>query len=79
MQIIIRGEMTIAQLRQTLYEKFKELEEDYGVQYFKGATLYTNPVNEFGEGVVLRNKCGQQVNKLQSNGPYKSAAEEFKI
>lgn len=71
--------MTLSQLRQALYEKFKELEDDYGGQYFKGATLYVNPTNELGEDIVLRNKHGQPVNKLLSNGPYKSAAEEFKI
>ncbi|MGX1018171.1 hypothetical protein AB7M33_000847 [Pseudomonas sp. Y3 TE3536] len=79
MQIIIRGEMTIAQLRQAFYEKLKELEEDYNVKHFKNATLYVNPVNEFGEEVVPRNRCGQSVNKLHSNGPYKSAADDYKI
>lgn len=79
MQIIIRGEMTIGQLRQAFYEKLKELEEVYNVKHFKNATLYVNPTNEFGEEVVPRNKSGQQVNKLHSNGPYRSAAEDYKI
>ncbi|MFZ6047346.1 hypothetical protein ACFW0H_14665 [Pseudomonas sp. CR3202] len=79
MQIIIKGEMTIAQLRQAFYEKLSELEQDYGVKHLKGATLYVTPVNEFGEEVVPRNRCGQPVNKLHSTGPYKSAADDFKI
>lgn len=79
MQIIIRGEMTMAQLRQAFFEKLKELEEDYNIKHFKTATLYVNPVNEFGEEVVPRNKLGHPVNKLHSNGPYKSAADDYKI
>lgn len=71
--------MTIAQLRQAFYEKLHELEVDYNVKHFKNATLYVNPVNEFGEEVVPRNRSGQQVNKLLSNGPYRSAAEDYKI
>lgn len=79
MQIIISGEMTIAQLRQALFEALKELEDDYNVKHFKNTTIYVNPVNEFGEEVVPRNRLGQQVNKLHSNGPYRSAADDYKI
>lgn len=78
MQIIIKGDMTMIQLRQALYEKIMELEE-FGIERFKGATLYVNPTNEFGEDVVLRNKYGQPVNKLFSHGPYRSCAEDYKI
>jgi len=79
MQIIIKGELTMTQLRQAFYEKLLELEEEFGVAHLKGATLYVNPINEFGEDVVLRNKYGQAVHKLFSQGPYRSSAEEFKI
>ncbi|MCY1456153.1 hypothetical protein D9M71_733520 [compost metagenome] len=79
MQITIRGEMTVSQLRQAFYEKLHELENDYNVKHLKNVTLYVNPINEFGEEVVPRNKLGQQVNKLHSNGPYRSAAEDYKI
>ncbi|VVN79336.1 hypothetical protein [Pseudomonas fluorescens] len=68
----------MTQLRQAFYEKLLELEE-LGVERFKGATLYVNPINEFGEDVILRNKYGQVVHKLFSHGPYRSSAEEFKI
>ncbi|AXM99094.1 hypothetical protein DVB73_20615 [Pseudomonas plecoglossicida] len=71
--------MTIAQLRQTLFEMLKDLEEGYNVKHFKNTTIYVNPVNELGEEVVLRNKLGQLVNKLHSNGPYRSAADDYKI
>ena len=79
MQIIIKGDMTMPQLRQAFYEKLLELGEEFGVEHLKGATLYINPINEFGEDVVLRNKYGQTVHKLFSHGPYRCSAEEFKI
>lgn len=69
----------MAQFRQAFYEKLLELEQDYGVKHLKYATIYVNPVNEFGEEVVPRNKLGHPVNKLHSNGPYKSAADDYKI
>lgn len=79
MQITLTGEMTIAQLRQAFYEKIKELEDGYNVRHLRNVTLYVNPINEFGEAVVPRNKLGQPVNKLHSNGPYRCAADEYKI
>lgn len=79
MQITIKGEMTLAEIRQVLYEKLNELEEDFAVRYSQGATLYVNPTNGFGDAVVPHNKFGAAVHKLHSNGPYKSAADEFKI
>lgn len=79
MQITIMGEMTIAEIRQALYEKLNELEEDLAVRYSRGATLYVNPTNGFGDPVVPHNKTGAAVKKLYSNGPYRSAADSYKI
>lgn len=79
MQITIKGEMTIAEIRQAIYEKLSELEDDFAIAYSKGATLYVNPTNGLGEEVVARTKQGKTVGKMSCNGPYRSAAEEFKI
>ena len=79
MQIKIKGEMTIPELCQVVVEKIREAEEDYGVRYSRGATLFINPTNGFGEEVMPRNKAGYIVNKLYSDGPYKSAADEYKL
>ena len=79
MQIKIKGEMTIAELCQAIFEKIQEAEEDYGVRYSRGATIFINPTNGFGEEIMPVNKSGRIVNKLYSNGPYKSAADEYKI
>lgn len=79
MQIHISGAMSLKQMKQTLFEKLAELEDEFAVQYAKGATLYFHPTDEVGEEVVLVNKSGRRVNKILTNGPYKSVAEEFQI
>jgi hypothetical protein len=79
MQIMIKGEMSIAEIRQALFEKLCELEEEFAVRYSQGATLYVNPTNGFGDEVVPHNKVGATVKKLLSTGPYRSAADEYKI
>lgn len=79
MQISVKGEMTIAELRQAIFEKLTELEEDFGVKHSRGATLYVNPTNGFGDNVEPRNRHGHSVEKLYSKGPYQSAADDFKV
>lgn len=79
MQITIRGEMTIADIRQAIYEKLHELEDDFAVHYSQGATLYVNPTDGKGQQVVPRTRDGRNVGKMQCNGPYRSAADEFKL
>jgi hypothetical protein len=46
--------MTIADIRQALFEQLHELEIKYAVQFSRGATLYINPTNAFGEDVTPR-------------------------
>jgi hypothetical protein len=48
MQIKIKGEMSIAELRQALFEMIVEAENELGVRYSRGATLFINPTNGFG-------------------------------
>ncbi len=79
MQIRIKGEMTMADIRQALFEKLHEVEDDFAVRYSRGATLFINPTNGFGDDVEPYNKHGRAVNKLYSKGPYRSAADEFKV
>ncbi|MFK4445199.1 hypothetical protein ABH944_005454 [Caballeronia udeis] len=79
MQIIFKGEITIAELRQLLFQTLNEIESDLAVRYSLGATLYVNPTNGFGDAIVPHNKYGLSVNKLYSSGPYRSAADEFKL
>jgi hypothetical protein len=43
MEIKLRGEMTIADIRQALFEQLHDLETNYSVKFSRGATLYIHP------------------------------------
>lgn len=79
MQIKLKGEMTLAELRQELFEQLHQIEDDYAVRYARSITLYFTPTNGFGDEVVPRNSVGSKVDKVYSDGPYRSAADEFKL
>jgi hypothetical protein len=79
MQINIRGEMSIADIRQAIFEKLHELETDFAVKFSQGATIYVNPTDGMGSQVVPHTPDGRALTKMQSQGPYRSAADDFKI
>lgn len=79
MQIKIRGEMTLYDIRQALFEKLTEIEDDLAVRYTRGATLYINPTNGFGADIEPVDQAGRRVDHVYSEGPYRSAAEDFKL
>lgn len=79
MQIKISGELTIAALRQVLFEKLGEMESEYAVRYTMGATLFVNPTNGFGTRVAPQDQHGKEVKSMYGKGPYHSAAEEFDL
>lgn len=78
MQITIKGEMTIAEMRQAIYEALHQLEDDYAIAYSRGATIYVNPTNGMGEDVVPRARDGRVVARMHCSGPYCSAADQLK-
>src|SRR5215831_940042 len=79
MEVRIKGQMTIADIRQALFEQLHELETKYAVQFSRGATLYINPTNGFGEDVTPRLPGGHELRTLYSMGPYRSAADQGKL
>lgn len=78
MQILIRGEMSMADIRQAIFEKLHELEDDYAVKFSRGATIYINPTDGKGQNVVPRCR-GRSLKKMDCDGPYHSAADDFKL
>jgi hypothetical protein len=76
MQITIRGALTLQELKQALFEKLNEVEDDFALHHSQGATLYFNPTNEIGEPVLLR-RDGKAVSKIFMDGPYRSKADEL--
>ena len=79
MEIKVHGELTIPEIRQALYEQLARIEEEFAVRHSLGATLYINPSNGFGDRVRPVDHGGQEIRKLNSTGPYRSAADEFKL
>ena len=79
MKIKVKGEMTLQEIRQAIVEKLFEVENEYAVHHSRGATLFINPTNGLGDDVRPRNKHGRSVDNIYSDGPYRSAADEYKI
>jgi len=79
MKIRIPGEMSFRQVMQALHEIFHQIELDHAVRHSRGVTLYINPTDGNGKDVIPRKKTGEAVDEVQSRGPYRSAADEFKL
>ena len=79
MKIKIKGEMTLAQLRQCLFEQLHEMEERFNVRHVRDVTLYITPTNGLGGEVYCRDGLGQEVSTLYSKGPYRSVADHYDI
>jgi hypothetical protein len=78
MQFKVIGEKPLTVHLQALIEKIKEFESDYAIHHSRGVTLYINPTNGHGDDVEPR-QGGRKVEKIVSDGPYKSAADDFKL
>lgn len=79
MRIKIKGEITISELIQLLYEELHRAEDEFSVRHTMGATLYINPTNGFGDQITPQNQYGKEVKNLYSHGVYRSAADDFSL
>lgn len=79
MKIVVKGEMTLAALRQALFEQLIEIEESYAVRHSRNATLYINPTNGSGDDVIATGPTGRKIEKIECRGPYDSAASDYKL
>lgn len=79
MQIRIKGEHTIAAIRQALFELLAQAESEYGIRYSIDATLYIRPSNGFGDEITPSFSNGSPVKTLYSSGPYRSAADHYEL
>lgn len=78
MKIIIKGEHSLAGIRQAIFEQLCEAETRLGVHHSRGATLYIRPTNEFGANILPRTSNGTPIKCLYSTGPYRPITEEYK-
>jgi len=79
MKIKVKGELTLAQLRQCLFEQLYEIEERFAVRHARSITLYMTPTNGFGDEVCCRDGRGEEVSTIRSEGPYTTAAESYDV
>ena len=77
MRIKIKGEITIPELKQALFEQLHELEAEMAIRHVNDITLYITPTNGFGDRVIAQNRYGRQIDDLYCAGPYKSAADDL--
>lgn len=79
MKIVIKGEMTLADLRQCLFEQLHCMEDRFAVRHTDDVTLYLDLTNGFGDKIVCRDGRGRSVTSLSSHGPYRPAAIRFDL
>jgi hypothetical protein len=72
MEIKLKGEMTLADIRKALFEQLCTLEDDYAVHYSRGATLYLNPTDGLGDDVTPA--CRAAANSGSSTAPGRTNA-----
>ncbi len=77
--ISVRGNLTMAEVRQALLEALNEIEDEFAVRHTRNASLFINPTDEAGDKLVVRNSLGGVVSKVTKKGPYRSAADEYSI
>ena len=58
MQVRVIEEMTLAEIRHAIFEKLVEIEAETGLRYSRGATLFLNPSNGYGDDVTPRWRTG---------------------
>lgn len=79
MKIKITGEMTVARLRQCLFEQLLEMEDSFAIRHGRNITLYFTPTNGFGDEVYCVDDCGREVSTIHVKGPYQAAADQLEI
>ena len=79
MKIKIKGEMTLTDLRQCIFEQLHCMEDRFAVRYTDDVTLYLNLTNGFGDKITCKDGAGHEVTFLDSHGPYRPAAIRFDL
>jgi hypothetical protein len=77
--ISVRGDLTMAQVRQAIFEALGEIEDGYNLRHSRNVTVFVNPTDEFGEKVILRDERGKVLSRVTKKGPYRTAAEEYNL
>jgi len=79
MKIQIKGEFTIAELRQAIFEQLHELEDQFTIRHSRNVTIYLTPTNGFGNEVYCRDQSGRKIEVISCNGPYRDISDEYSV
>lgn len=79
MKILIKGEKSLAELRQCIYEQLHTMEDRFAVGYADDVAIYLNLTNGAGRKVICKDGGGKDVLQLCSHGPYIPAAIRFDL
>lgn len=76
MRVKFQGIYTIDEFFQAILEQ-RERFRELGIKNIRHASLYYQPVDEFGDPVTPRHRNGDPIDGWKDKGPYKSAATDF--
>jgi len=76
MKVRFRGIYTLDEFFQAVYEERQKFEE-HGIKHIRSASLYYTPVDEYGDPIQPAHKNGEPIESWNSDGPYRSAAQDF--
>lgn len=77
MKITIKRELTIPQLKQSIFEQLNRLEDRFAVRHARNTTIYLSFTNGFGNEVRCIDSRGSDVNEVTLDGPYPCAADSL--
>lgn len=78
MKVRFRGEFTLEEFFQALYDERARFEEK-GITHVRSAYLYYTPIDEYGDPVQLTHCTGEPMEGWTTDGPYPCAAKDFKL
>jgi len=76
MKVRFRGIYTLDEFFQAVYEQRRTF-EDHGIEYIRSASLYYTPVDAYGDSVQPQYSTGEPVEGWNSDGPYRTAAQDY--
>ena len=76
MRIQFRGIYSVEEFFQAFLEE-RERFRALGIKHIRGASLYYQPVDQYGDPVTPHHRNGDPVQGWTHNGPYRSAADYF--
>ena len=77
MKISIRGEHSLRNLIQCIYEQLLEIEQTYNIDFARRVTIYMTTTDGRGNVVFCRDARGNEVMTMKTDGPYSVAADQL--